>query len=120
MPNSDPPLNSPFVIPAPLLISDPRQHALFDEIIARLDVPADPNTGHEVVFLKHAAAKEVATLLCQVVAGLRTAAPPAARRPAYSAGCSFTATIRSAAICSSSARTRSSRASAGARMRTRA
>ncbi|MBI3885784.1 MAG: type II secretory pathway, component PulD [Opitutae bacterium] len=57
-----------------VLISDPRQTALFDQLIARFDVKADPNTRNEVIFLKHAAAKDVATLLSQLVSGQNNAA----------------------------------------------
>ncbi len=57
-----------------ILIADPRQHAFFDELIAKLDVRADPNTRNEVIFLKHAAAKDVATILTQLVTGQNNAA----------------------------------------------
>jgi len=57
-----------------ILIADSRQHPFFDELIARLDVRADPNTRNEVIFLKHAAAKEVATILSQLVTGQNNAA----------------------------------------------
>lgn len=57
-----------------ILIADPRQHGFFDELIARLDVRADPNTRNEVLFLKHAAAKDVATILTQLVTGQNNAA----------------------------------------------
>lgn len=57
-----------------VLISDPRQIAFFDRLIARFDVKADPNTRNEVIFLRHAAAKDVATLLSQLVSGQNTAA----------------------------------------------
>lgn len=57
-----------------VLVSDPRQHALFDELIARLDVKADPNTRNEVIYLKHANAKDVATILSQLVSGQNNAA----------------------------------------------
>ena len=52
-----------------ILFSDPRQHPFFDELIARLDVEADPNTRNEVIPLKNADATEVATLLSELVAG---------------------------------------------------
>ncbi|MFA6959333.1 MAG: secretin N-terminal domain-containing protein [Opitutaceae bacterium] len=52
-----------------VLIADPRQYAFFDELITKLDVKADPNTRNEVVYLKHATAKDVATLLSTVVTG---------------------------------------------------
>jgi general secretion pathway protein D len=52
-----------------VLISDARQYPFFDELIAKLDVKADPNTRNEVINLKHAAAKDVATLLTNLVSG---------------------------------------------------
>jgi general secretion pathway protein D len=52
-----------------ILIADPRQYPFFDELIAKLDVKADPNTRNEVIYLKHAAAKDVSTLLTQLVTG---------------------------------------------------
>jgi general secretion pathway protein D len=55
-----------------VLITDPRQHAFFDELIARLDVRADRNTRNEVIYLKHAAAKDVASILSQLVSGQNT------------------------------------------------
>lgn len=57
-----------------ILISDPRQYPFFDELIAKLDVKADPNTRNEVIYLKHATAKDVATLLTNLVAGRSQAA----------------------------------------------
>ncbi len=57
-----------------ILVSDPRQHAFFDELIAKLDVRSDPNTRNEVINLKHAAAKDVATILSQLVSGQNNAA----------------------------------------------
>ena len=57
-----------------ILIADPRQYPFFDELIAKLDVKADPNTRNEVLYLKHAAAKDVSTLLTQLVTGQTNAA----------------------------------------------
>jgi general secretion pathway protein D len=57
-----------------VLISDPRQYPFFDELIAKLDVKSDPNTRNEVLFLKHATAKDVATLLTNLVSGQNQAA----------------------------------------------
>ena len=57
-----------------ILLADPRQHALFDELIAKLDIKADPNTRNEVIYLKHAASKDVATLLSSLVSGQNSAA----------------------------------------------
>jgi general secretion pathway protein D len=57
-----------------VLISDPRQYPFFDELIAKLDVKSDPNTRNEVLYLKHAMAKDVATLLTNLVSGQNQAA----------------------------------------------
>lgn len=56
-----------------ILIADPRQYPFFDELIAKLDVKADPNTRNEVIYLKHAAAKDVSTLLKDLVTGQTSA-----------------------------------------------
>ena len=52
-----------------VLIADPKQQTFYDELIAKLDVKADPNTRNDVIFLKHATAKDVATLLSTVITG---------------------------------------------------
>lgn len=57
-----------------ILVSDPRQIPFFDDLIARLDVKSDPNTRNEVIYLKHAASKDVASILSQLVAGQNNAA----------------------------------------------
>lgn len=57
-----------------IVISDPRQFPFFDDLIARLDVKSDPNTRNEVIYLKHAAAKDVASILSQLVSGQNNAA----------------------------------------------
>lgn len=57
-----------------VLIADPRQYPFFDELISRLDVRADPNTRNEVIYLKHAAAKDVASILSDLVQGQNNAA----------------------------------------------
>lgn len=57
-----------------IVISDPRQVAFFDDLIAKLDVKSDPNTRNEVIYLKHATAKDVAQILSQLVAGQNNAA----------------------------------------------
>ena len=61
-----------------VLIADTRQHAFFDELIAKLDVKADPNTRNEVIYLKHASAKDVSTLLTTVITGQTAAAAKSA------------------------------------------
>ncbi len=60
-----------------ILLADERQVPLFDELIDKLDVRSDPNTRNEVVYLKHASAKEVAPLLSQLVSGQTSAAQKA-------------------------------------------
>jgi general secretion pathway protein D len=57
-----------------VLLSDPRQYPFFDELVAKLDAKSDPNTRNEVIQLKHAAAKDVATILTQLVTGQNNAA----------------------------------------------
>lgn len=57
-----------------MLVSDPRQQPFFDELIAKLDVKSDPNTRNDLIFIKHARAKDVATILTQLVTGQNTAA----------------------------------------------
>ena len=57
-----------------VLVSDPRQHPFFDDLVARLDVKSDPNTRNEVIYLKHAASKDVASILSQLVSGQNSAA----------------------------------------------
>lgn len=52
-----------------VLISDARQQPIFDDLIAKLDVESDPNTRNEVIFLKNAAAGDIATLLSELVQG---------------------------------------------------
>ena len=57
-----------------ILVTDARQHAFFDDLINQLDVKSDPNTRNEVIPLKHAAAKDVASLISQLVTGQTSAA----------------------------------------------
>lgn len=57
-----------------IVISDPRQLPFFDDLIARLDVKSDPNTRNDVIYLKHATAKDVASILSQLVSGQNNAA----------------------------------------------
>ncbi len=60
-----------------ILISDVRQQPFFDDLVAKLDVQADPNTRNEVIFLKNATAKDIATLLSQLVQGRNSASKAA-------------------------------------------
>lgn len=60
-----------------IVLADPRQIELFDDIIAKLDAKSDPNTRNEVIYLKHASAKDLAPLLSQLVSGQTSAAQKA-------------------------------------------
>ncbi len=66
-----------------IVISDPRLHPFFDKLISRLDVRSDPNTRNEIIYLKHAEATEVATLVSNLVSGQNqaTSRSESARRP---------------------------------------
>ena len=75
-----------------VLISDPRQVPFFDDLIGKLDVKSDPNTRNEVIYLKHAAAKDVASILSQLVTGQNNAA-----RATESAGAGRPMAVTSAA-----------------------
>jgi general secretion pathway protein D len=57
-----------------ILIADPRQHPFFDTLIDKLDIASTPNTRNEVIPLKHAVSKDIATLLTGIVTGQTTAA----------------------------------------------
>ncbi len=52
-----------------VLIADPKQYDFYDSLIDKLDIKADPNTRNEVIYLKHATADKVATLLGTVITG---------------------------------------------------
>jgi general secretion pathway protein D len=52
-----------------VLFCDPQQHVLFDKLVARLDIKSGQDTRNEIIFLKHATAKDVATLLSQLASG---------------------------------------------------
>ncbi len=57
-----------------VVIADPREYPIFDAIIEKLDINADPSTRNEVIYLKHADAKDVSTLLSQLISGQNSAA----------------------------------------------
>jgi general secretion pathway protein D len=56
-----------------ILLTDPRQHEFFDDLIRRLDQRADPNTRNDVIYLKHAKAEEVVTVITRIINGQTTA-----------------------------------------------
>ncbi len=58
-----------------ILISDPRQYPLFDNVIAKLDdTAAEPDIHNEVIYLKNAVATEMVTVITQLVSGQIAAA----------------------------------------------
>ena len=61
-----------------VVIADPKEYPLFDALISQLDIIADPNTRNEVIPLKHADAKDVASLLSQLISGETAAAQKSA------------------------------------------
>jgi general secretion pathway protein D len=73
-----------------VLVTDPRQYDFFDNLIAKLDIKSDANTRNDVIYLKYASAKDVASSLAQLVSTQNGVArkagsespTPAASRPA--------------------------------------
>ena len=63
-----------------ILMGSADQHEFFDKLIEQLDANSDPNTKTDVVFLRHANAAEVATLLTQLITGQTTAATRAGNK----------------------------------------
>ncbi len=57
-----------------ILVTDARQYAFFDDLIAKLDVKSDANTRNDVIYLKYATAKDVASSLAQLVSTQNNAA----------------------------------------------
>lgn len=56
-----------------ILITDPRQHAFFDELIERLDQKSDPFTRNEVIHLNHANAQKVVEVIGNIISKQTTA-----------------------------------------------
>jgi len=52
-----------------ILVSDSRQYAFFDSLIDKLDLKSDPNTRIDVIYLKHALAKDVAPIISALISG---------------------------------------------------
>ncbi len=68
-----------------VLFSDPDQHAVFDDLIAKLDVRSGQDTRNVIIYLKHATAKDVAGILTQMVSG-QTKTTNAGQEPNRSIG----------------------------------
>ena len=56
-----------------LLMGSADQHEFFDKLIDTLDQKSNPNTKTDVIFLRHADAQQVATLVTSLVTGQTTA-----------------------------------------------
>ncbi|HVS52671.1 MAG TPA: secretin N-terminal domain-containing protein [Opitutaceae bacterium] len=57
-----------------VIVTDPAQYPIFDELIERLDIVAAPNTRNEVIYLKHADATALSTVLTNIITGQTSAA----------------------------------------------
>jgi len=57
-----------------LLMGSADQHDFFDKLIDTLDQKSNPNTKNDVIFLRHADAQQVATLITSLVTGQTTGA----------------------------------------------
>lgn len=60
-----------------VLVTESKKQQFFVDMIEKLDVKADPNTRTEVIYLKHATAKDVQVLLNTMITGQATAAQKA-------------------------------------------
>ena len=85
-----------------LLMGSADQHDFFDKLIDTLDQKSNPNTKTDVIFLRHAEAQQVATLVTSLVTGQTTAAARAGN------------TVRSATVNRTPAPTTSSSSSSAA------
>ncbi len=56
-----------------IVVTDPRQWDFFTELIEKLDQKSDPNTRTEVLYLKHAKAKDVVDVLTRIISGTSAA-----------------------------------------------
>ncbi len=56
-----------------ILVTDPRQHEFFDNLIERFDQRADPMTRNDVIYLKHAKAADVVQVINKIITGQTTA-----------------------------------------------
>jgi general secretion pathway protein D len=64
-----------------ILISDSRQYPFFDGLIDKLDLASAPNTHIEVIYLKHAVAKDVAPIISALISGQNSAVEKSGQAP---------------------------------------
>ena len=69
-----------------IVIADSREIPLFDKLIEQLDIKSDPNTRNEVIYLKHADAKDVSALLSQLISGQNAASQKSGSQPTKGQG----------------------------------
>ena len=69
-----------------IVMGSPEQHEFFDKLISQLDADSDPSTKTDVVFLRHATATDVSTLITQLITGQTAAATRAGGSNATRAG----------------------------------
>lgn len=74
-----------------IVVTDARQYPFFDALIAKLDLKSEPNTRNEVLPLKSASAKDVATILSQMVSGQNAATRSSGSDGSRAGAKSFTA-----------------------------
>ena len=83
-----------------LLMGSADQHDFFDKLIDTLDQKSNPNTKNDVIFLRHADAQQVATLITSLVTGQTTGAARAGntiRRTTLNGGAAPIAPVAGAA-----------------------
>ena len=83
-----------------LLMGSADQHDFFDKLIETLDQKSNPNTKNDVIFLRHADAQQVATLITSLVTGQTTGAARAGntiRRTTLNGGAAPIAPVAGAA-----------------------
>ena len=83
-----------------LLMGSADQHDFFDKLIETLDQKSNPNTKNDVIFLRHADAQQVATLITSLVTGQTTGAARAGntiRRTTLNGGAAPIAPVAAAA-----------------------
>ncbi len=56
-----------------VVVTDPRQWDFFTDLIQKLDQKSDPNTRIEVLYLKHAKAKDAVDVLTRIISGVSSA-----------------------------------------------
>ncbi|MGD1031535.1 MAG: secretin N-terminal domain-containing protein [Opitutaceae bacterium] len=69
-----------------VVLCDPRERPFFNDLIAKLDVDSASNVRTEVIYLKHATAKDLGTTLSNLITGQQSAAQKLASQSAVRPG----------------------------------